>query len=99
MCSSDLIATKANWSALLTTNTTLRTLINDRIQVANVQAKYATKAYAASNSYVKLLLANTNAYIADVAATVAAPPSSEAIDYGFITSSVDLDTRRDYGTL
>jgi len=34
------------------------------LQVSNANAKFATKAYAAANSYVKTLLANTNAYIA-----------------------------------
>jgi hypothetical protein len=34
------------------------------LQVANANAKFATKAYAASNAYVKLQLANTNSYIA-----------------------------------
>jgi hypothetical protein len=34
------------------------------ITVANAAATYATKAYAAANSYVKSTLANTNAYIA-----------------------------------
>jgi len=33
------------------------------LQVANAVATYATKAYAAANSYVKSVLANTNAYI------------------------------------
>jgi hypothetical protein len=96
------IRTKANWSSLTATNTALRILISDRIQVANVAAKYATKAYAASNAYVKLLLANTNAYIADVAASSGGGGggfSAEALDYGFITSSVDVDLNRDYGTL
>jgi hypothetical protein len=96
------ITTKANWSSLTATNTALRTLVNDRIQVANVAAKYATKAYAASNAYVKLLLANTNAYIADVAASSGGGGggySAEALDYGLITSSVDVDLNRDYGTL
>jgi hypothetical protein len=96
------IVTRASWAGLTGTNTALRILINDRIQVANVAAKYATKAYAASNAYVKLLLANTNAYIADVAASSGGGGggfSAEAIDYGFITSSVDVDLNRDYGTL
>jgi hypothetical protein len=96
------IRTKANWSSLTATNTALRTLISDRIQVANVAAKYATKSYAASNAYVKLLLANTNAYIADVAASSGGGGggfSAEALDYGLITSSVDVDLNRDYGTL
>jgi hypothetical protein len=96
------IATRATWSALTGTNTALRILINDRIQVANVAAKYATKAYAASNAYVKLLLANTNAYIADVAASSGGGGggySAEALDYGLITSSVDVELNRDYGTL
>jgi len=34
------------------------------LQVANANAKFATKAYAASNTYVKSTLANTNSYIA-----------------------------------
>jgi len=93
------IATRASWSALTSTNTALRILISDRIQVANVAAKYATKAYAASNAYVKLLLANTNAYIADVAASSGGGFSSETFDYGLITSSVDIEFNRDYGTL
>ena len=97
-----LLAAKATWVGLTATNTALRILINDRIQVANVAAKYATKAYAASNAYVKLLLANTNAYIADVAASSGGGGggfSAEALDYGLITSSVDVETSRDYGTL
>jgi hypothetical protein len=97
-----LLAGKATWAGLTGTNTALRILINDRIQVANVAAKYATKAYAASNAYVKLLLANTNAYIADVAASSGGGGggfSAEALDYGLITSSVDVETSRDYGTL
>jgi hypothetical protein len=88
--------------AYAASNTAVRLLINDRIQVANVAAKYATKSYAASNAYVKLLLANTNAYIADVAASSGGGGggySSEAVDYGLITSSADIDLNRDYGTL
>ena len=87
--------------AYAASNAAVRLLINDRIQVANVAAKYTTKAYAASNAYVKLLLANTNAYIADVAASSGGGGgfSAEALDYGFITSSVDVETSRDYGTL
>ncbi len=50
------------------TNTAIRTLVADRLQVANANAKFATKAYAASNTYVKQILANTNAYIASVSA-------------------------------
>jgi hypothetical protein len=34
------------------------------LQVSNANAKFTTKAYAAANSYVKTLLANTNSYIA-----------------------------------
>jgi hypothetical protein len=45
----------ASWSALTSTNTALRTLISDRMQVAN------TKAYLANtNSFIKSQLANTN---------------------------------------
>ena len=75
------------------------------LQVANANQRYATKAYAASNSYVKLILANTNSYIADVYAAIGsggsggAGFSSEAVDYGYITSAIDPDLNRDYGTL
>jgi hypothetical protein len=97
------IISKASWSALTTTNTALRLLINDRIQVANANAKYATKAYAASNAYVKLILANTNAYIADVAASVGGGGgggyAGETIDYGSIVTAIDIQLNRDYGTL
>ena len=58
------IATKVPWSSLTSTNTAVRTLIDDRLQVANASVKFTTKAYAAANSYVKTLLANTNSYIA-----------------------------------
>jgi hypothetical protein len=85
--------------AYAASNTAVRLLINDRLQVANAAAKYTTKAYAASNAYVKMILANTNAYIASVAASGGGEFSSEAFDYGFITTSADVDSNRDYGTL
>ena len=47
----------ATWSALLSTNTALRTLISDRLQVANAAATYQTKAVE------RAALANTNARI------------------------------------
>jgi hypothetical protein len=75
-----------------TTVKNVRLKLNEVIEFVNdIDAKYST------NTYVNLLLANTNAYIAEVAA--ASSPSSESFDYGFITSSVDIDTKRDYGTL
>jgi chorismate mutase len=52
------ISTKATWSALTSTNTALRTLISDRLQVANAVATYQTKAVE------RAALANTNAAIA-----------------------------------
>lgn len=63
------IATKASWSELTATNTALRTLISDRLQVANAAAIYQTKAVeraalANTNAFIKSQLANTNAYIA-----------------------------------
>jgi hypothetical protein len=39
-------------------------VVTPYLQVANANAKFATKAYAAANSYVKSTLANTNSYIA-----------------------------------
>jgi hypothetical protein len=63
------IATRATWSALTSTNTALRTLISDRLQVSNAVATYQTKtveraALANTNAYIRSQLANTNAYIA-----------------------------------
>ena len=61
------------------TNTALRTLISDRLQVANAAATYATKAYAAANSYVKSILANTNSYIASRASWTALTGTNTAL--------------------
>ena len=63
------IASRATWTALTGTNTALRTLISDRLQVANAAATYQTKvveraALANTNSFIKAQLANTNSYIA-----------------------------------
>jgi hypothetical protein len=52
------IATRATWSALTATNTAIRTLVSDRLQVANAAATYQTKAVE------RAALANTNASIA-----------------------------------
>ena len=38
------IATRATWTSVTGTNTALRTLVSDRLQVANASATYATKA-------------------------------------------------------
>jgi hypothetical protein len=52
------IATKTDDTTVLATNTALRTLISDRMQVANVTSTYVT------NTVFQSALANTNAYIA-----------------------------------
>lgn len=57
------IATRASWTALTSTNTALRTLISDRLQVANAAATYQTI------SIERAALANTNAYIATKVST------------------------------
>jgi hypothetical protein len=44
------------------------------LQVSNANVKFATKAYAASNAYVKTILANTNAYLANTNAYIATKP-------------------------
>ena len=38
-----LLATKASWTALISTNTAIRSIVNDRLQVANAVATYLTK--------------------------------------------------------
>jgi len=43
---------------------------NQYLQVSNANATFATKAYAAANSYVKSTLANTNSYIATQASRI-----------------------------
>lgn len=64
--------------------------------VGEVSNSYLTSSYV-SNTTFQSALANTNSYIAAVSA--ASSPSSETVDYGFITSAVDLNIARDYGTL
>jgi len=69
------IASRASWSSLTSTNTALRVLISDRLQVANAVATYQTKtieraALANTNSFIKGQLANTNAYIAAQASRI-----------------------------
>ncbi len=54
----------ATWTALTSTNTALRTLISDRLQVANAAAIYQTKAVE------RAALANTNASIATQATRI-----------------------------
>ena len=49
------------------------------LQVANAVATYATKAYAAANTYVKSILANTNSYIATRASWTALTGTNTAI--------------------
>ena len=70
--------TGATWSALTGTNTALRVLISDRMQVANVKSYLAnTNAYIATKvntSTFNAALANTNAYIASVITSGGAVP-------------------------
>jgi hypothetical protein len=73
--------------------------VNSDLQVANASTKYATKGYAASNSYVKLLLANTNAYIASISTGSGGGGGTAAIDYGSIASAIDVALNQDFGTL
>jgi len=49
------IATRASWTGLTGTNTAIRTLISDRLQIANASTLYATK----SNPSTSGLLAHT----------------------------------------
>jgi hypothetical protein len=63
----------ASWSALTSTNTALRSLISDRLQVANAVATYQTKAVE------RAALANTNAYIATRASWSALTSTNTAI--------------------
>lgn len=67
------IATRASWAALTGTNTALRTLISDRLQVANAAATYETKATADAR------LANTNSYIATRASWTALTGTNTAL--------------------
>jgi len=55
---------RATWASLTSTNTALRTLISDRLQVANAAATYQTKAVE------RAALANTNSYIAAQASRI-----------------------------
>ena len=61
------------WSSLTSTNTAIRTLISDRLQVANAAATYQTK------SVERAALANTNSYIATKASWTALTGTNTAI--------------------
>lgn len=63
----------ATWTALTSTNTALRTLISDRLQVANAVATYQTKAVE------RAALANTNSYIATKASWTGLTGTNTAI--------------------
>lgn len=53
------IGTKASWSALTTTNTNIRTLVSDRIQVANAISTFATwNALTSTNTAIRLAISN-----------------------------------------
>ena len=57
------IASRSSWSALTTTNTAIRVLISDRLQVANAVATYQTKTIeraALANTNLRVNLINTN---------------------------------------
>ena len=86
------IATKSNWTALTSTNTALRTLISDRIQVANAVATYQTKAVE------RAALANTNAYIATKASWSALTSTNTAIR-SYVDTSVAAVVNSAPGTL
>ena len=58
------IATRASWTALTGTNTAIRALVSDRLQVANAATIYQTKAVE------RAALANTNASIATQATRI-----------------------------
>ena len=62
--------------------------LSSYLQVANAEAKYATKAYAASNTYVNALFASGGGGYA-----------AEVFDYGTIVTDIDVELNRDYGTL
>jgi hypothetical protein len=74
------LASKATWSALTSTNTAIITLVDDRLQVANAASTYTT--ISAFNS----ALANTNAYIADVAV------SAGEVSNAYLTSTYTTNT-------
>lgn len=66
------IATRASWTALTSTNTALRTLINDRYQVANVNTLLAAKAtwsgLTGTNTALRTLISD-RLQVANAAAT------------------------------
>jgi hypothetical protein len=89
------IATKADWSALTATNTAIRNLVSDRLQVANAEAKFATKAYAASNTYVNSRFQKTFNITGDFSSPVIGtarfvPISNVAISKVQLTNSTEV---------
>lgn len=79
------IATRASWAALTSTNTALRTLISDRLQVANAAATYQTI------SIERAALANTNVFIATKVST-STFNSALANTNVYIATKVDTST-------
>ena len=69
-----MVGERATWSALTTTNTDLRTLISDRIQVANAATTYTTV------STFNSALSNTNAWISTVEASAGSIDSNTILD-------------------
>jgi hypothetical protein len=58
-----LLAAKATWAGLTSTNTAIRLLVSDRLQVANAAATYQTKTIeraALANTNSRITLVNTN---------------------------------------
>jgi hypothetical protein len=79
---SPVAASGATWSALTTTNTALRTLISDRLQVANAASIYQTKAVE------RAALANTNAYIATKLTSTYASTTAASLTWGATSGQI-----------
>jgi hypothetical protein len=83
-------------TGLTTTNTTIRTLVSDRLQVANAVSTYQTRvieraALANTNSFIKTQLANTNTFIATKVTGAITVFVANTLTVTTVASSVKLD--------
>lgn len=93
------LATRATWVELLATNTAIRTLVDDRIQIANAQATFVNVSGDTMTGHLTLhanptsdLHAATKSYVDEVAQGLQVKPSVEAATTTNLTASYSNGT-------
>ena len=89
------VSDKATWTALLETNTAIRVLVSDRLQVANADALYVTKSTALTSNNALNNLVSDRIQVANAAAiyaTKAYAASNTFVNQTFETKAVALSS-------